>query len=149
MWGNFMSKFSNIRAQIWTQRQWNNIDCVTRCTVNVGDSPIFWVGTLICRGGGRLYFISASRYRCLQIASFWVNTTRSSGRKIKQLAPLLTGPKSQLVLYPNRETVSHIIAYHYFSLFIAPNEETPYEQLLHFWSQQGISFGSIFLLFSD
>ena len=34
------------------------------------------------------YFISASRSCCLQISSFWVNTTSSRG--IKQLAPLLT-----------------------------------------------------------
>ena len=34
-------------------------------------------------------------------------------------------------------------------LFSVTNEETPYEHLLHYWGQLGISFGSIFLLFSN
>ena len=34
-------------------------------------------------------------------------------------------------------------------LFSVTNEETPYEQPLHYWGQLGISFGSVFFLFSN
>ena len=42
-----------------------------------------------------------------------------------------------------------IMIYNNVLLFSVTNEETPYEQPLHYWGQLGISFGSVFFLFSN